>query len=85
MTTINKGKTVDTSNLQPVELIYTDLAFYNITSIRGFTFMITVVCAKTRMIWVLPIVSKRTSVSIIQFILTTIMNEQNPYEHVGVY
>ena len=40
---INKGTTVDTINLQPGELIHTDLEFYNITSIRGFTSILTVV------------------------------------------
>ena len=47
MTTINKGTTVDTSNLQPGELVHMDFAFYNINSIHGFTSMITVVCEKS--------------------------------------
>ena len=54
ITTINKVTAVNTSNFQPGELIHTDFAFYNITSIRVSTSMLTVVCAKTRMLWVLP-------------------------------
>ena len=77
-TTINKGTAVDTSYLQPVELVYIDFSFYKITSICGFTFIITVVCAKTRILWVFPTASKITPVHVIRFILTTLMNEQHP-------
>ena len=53
-TTIINGTTVDTSNLQPGELVHIDFSFYNITSIRGFTSILKVVCAKTRILWVFP-------------------------------
>ena len=43
MTTLPKGTTVDTTNLQPVELIQMNFALYNVTSIHGFTSMLTVV------------------------------------------
>ena len=33
MTTLPKGKTVDTTKIQPVEVIHMDLDFYNLTSI----------------------------------------------------
>ena len=85
MTTIDKGTTVDTSNLQPGELFHTDFAFYNVTPICGFTSMLTVVCTKTRMIWVLPNASKIAPVCIIKFILTTLMNEQHPQKLVIVH
>ena len=74
-TTINKVTTVDTSNLQPGELVHMVFAFYSLASIRGFASMLIVVCAKTRMIWVFPTVSKRAPVFIIPFILTTFMDE----------
>ena len=47
-----KGATVDRSNLKPGELIHIDFAFYNVTSICGFTSILTVFREKTRMIWV---------------------------------
>ena len=50
MTTINKGISVDTSNLQLGELVHMDFAFYNVTYIHGFTSILTVVCEKTRTI-----------------------------------
>ena len=58
LTTINKFTTVDTSNLQPGELVHVDFEFYNVTSIHSFTPMLTVVCAKTIMLWLFPTVSK---------------------------
>ena len=36
-----KGKTVDTTNLQPVELINKNFVLYNVTYIRGFERMLT--------------------------------------------
>ena len=69
MTTIPKGKIVDNSNFQPGEFIHMDFDFYNVTSIRGFTSILTVVCEKTIMLWLLPTALKRASVSIIRFIL----------------
>ena len=59
MTTFPKGKTVDTTKLQPGELIYIGFVFYNVTSIRGFTSMITVGGLNTIMLWVVPTETKR--------------------------
>ena len=84
MTTSPKVKTVGTTNLQPGELIHMDFAFYNVTSIRGLTFMLTVVYANTRMICVFPTESKQYPVYIIQFIITTLNNEQHPCKRVIV-
>ena len=84
-TTTPKGTTIHTNNLQPGEIIHMDFDFYNVTPIRGFTSMITVVCAKTLMIWVFHNASKRDPVHIIFFILTTFKNEQHLYKRVKVY
>ena len=77
MTTLTKGKTVDTSNFQPGELIQMDFAFCNVTSIRIFTSMITVVHAKIIILWVFPTAYKLDPVRIIRFILTTLNNEEH--------
>ena len=84
MTTSPKRTTADTNNLQPGELIHIDFAFYNVTSIPGFTSISTVVCTKTIMIWVFPIASWLSPVHIIHFILTTLENGQNPWKCVRV-
>ena len=74
MTNIKKGTTVDIINLQTGVIIHTEFAFYNITSIHGFTSTIIVVCENTIMLWLFPTASKRAHVRIIHFILTTLMN-----------
>ena len=74
MTTIDKGTTVDTSNLQPGELFHMYFAFYNVTSLCGFTYILTDVCANTRILWVFPTSSIKSPVHIISFTLTTLMN-----------
>ena len=80
-----KGTTFDTTNLQPGELIHVYFTFYNVTYIRGFTSMLTIFCERTRMIWVLPTVSKLSPVCIIRFILTTLNNEQHSWKRVRIY
>ena len=84
MKTFHKGTTFDTSNLQPEELIHMDFALYNVTYLCGITSMISVVCAKTIMLWVFPNVSKQYPVRVVRFILTTLDNEQHPCKHVIV-
>ena len=74
MTASPKVSTVDTNNLQPGEHIHMDFSFCNVTSIRGFTSMITVVCENIIMIWLFPTSSKQTHVPIICCVLTTLKN-----------
>ena len=85
MTTINKGTTVDTSNLQPGEMFHMEFAFKKINSIRGFTSVLTVVCANTIMIQVFPTSSKIAHFRITRFILITLINEQHSCKRVIVY
>ena len=59
---------VDKTHLQPGEILHIEFSFYNVTYIRVFTSMITIVCAKVVMIWILPIASKRAPFRIIPFI-----------------
>ena len=42
MTTLTKGKTVETKNLQSGDIIHMEFTFYNVIYIRGLTFMLTV-------------------------------------------
>ena len=84
MKTLPKLTTVDTNKLQPGGLIHMGFAFYNVNSIRGLSYMLTIVCENTTMQWVLPTASKRSTVSIIHFILTTPNNEQQPCKCVRV-
>ena len=84
MKTLSKGTTVYTSNLQPGEDINIDFFFYKVNSICGFISMLTAVCAKNIMLWILPTASKKSPVWIIRFILITANNEQQPCKRVRV-
>ena len=84
MTTYPKGKSVETTNLQPGELIHMEFVSYNVTSLRVFPYIITVVCTKTTMLWISPTEYKLDPFSIIIFILTTFNNEQHPCKCVRV-
>ena len=84
MTTLPKGTTVDTSNIQQGKLIHMEFDFYIVTSIRVFTYMLTIVCKKTRILRALPTAPKQAPVCIICFILTTLNNEQHPCKHLRV-
>ena len=59
-------------------------AFYNVTSIHGFTSMVTVICEKNRILWVFPTASKISPSHIIGFILTTLNNEQQLLKHIRI-
>ena len=84
MTTFPKGTTFDTSNLQPGEIIHVDFYLYNVTSIHGFTSVLTVFCAKTIIMLVFPTTYKLSPFRIIHFILTTLNNDQHPCKRVRV-
>ena len=52
ITTFPHGTNVETTNFPTGELIHMYLIFYNVNSIRGFNYMLTEVCEKTRIIFV---------------------------------
>ena len=82
--TFPKGTTVGTINLKPGEFIHMDVSSYNVTSIHGFTSILTVVCAKTIILLVFHTASKLSLVRIIPFILITLNNEQHPCKRIRV-
>ena len=75
MTNPPKGTTVDTTNLQPGELLQMYFTLYNFTSIQCFTYIITVLYENIIMRWVFPNSYKRAPVRIICFILTKLKNK----------
>ena len=79
MKILHNGANVYTDNLQLVEILHPNLAFYNVTSIHGFTLMLNVVCANTIIIWISTTASKKELIRIIIFILKTLNNQQLPY------
>ena len=61
-----------------------DFYFYNVTYVRGFTSILTVVCENNIMMWLFPAASKQSHVHIIRFIITTFKNEQHPCKFLRV-
>ena len=81
MSTFLTGTTVDKTYFQPGELVTIYLALCNVNSIFGFTSILTVVWAKTIMLWLFPTASKKSPVHIICLILTTLKNKQHTCKH----
>ena len=77
ITTLPKSVSVDTTKLRTGELIHMDFHWYNVTSIQGFTSMLTIVCAKTRILRVFPTTYKIFPLRIICLILKTFKNEKH--------
>ena len=65
----HKDATVDTTNLQLGDIFHLEFSFYNITTIFKFNSILTVVCDKTIMLWILPTTSNQSPVIFIRFIL----------------
>ena len=84
ITTINKDTSVDTSNLQPGELVHMDFTLYNVNNILVFTSILTLVCTKTRIPWVFQTAPKRAPFQTIRFILTPLLNEKDPCKNLRV-
>ena len=77
-----KGATVDTTDLQLVDLLNLYFSFFSVTYIRGFSVMFTVVRTKTKIICIFHTASKRSL--FICIILTIFNNEQHPYKRMIV-
>ena len=81
MKTFPRGTTIDTTKLQPGELIHIKFALYIVNSVRGFTAMLTALCEITRILLVFTTEYKRSPFRIISFIQTPFSNYQPPYKH----
>jgi hypothetical protein len=70
-----KGKTSSTDNLTPGELLHTDFAFWDITSRRMCTDVLTIIYAKTRMLWLFCTSSKKPPVHILRWFFANLCRE----------
>ncbi len=70
-----KGKTISTEHLHPGELIHIHFSFWDTTSIRGFTSMLLIIDAKTRMIWLFCSSTKRAPLITVQYFFNIIQKE----------
>ena len=56
-------------------MLHIDFTFYNVTSIRGFVALLTIVDAKTHMLWVFATPNKQPPLRVILFFLDTLRRE----------
>jgi hypothetical protein len=62
-----KGKTIDTNHIEPGELLHIDFSFWDTQSHRGFTTMLLIIDAKTRMLWLFCSSSKRAPIQTLEY------------------
>ncbi len=70
-----KGRTLDTSTLPRGALLHIDFAFWDVTSLRGFTSMLCIIDAQTRMLWVFCTASKGPPIHIIDYLLDMLLKD----------
>jgi hypothetical protein len=60
------------------ELLHIDFSFWNETSIRGFSSLLSIIDGKTRMLWNFPTASKRVPPEILEFFFGALSKENMP-------
>jgi hypothetical protein len=81
---VRKGKTVDTPPLSPGDLLHIDFAFWYVTSHRGFTAILMVVDAKTRMLWLFCKSIKKPPLHILRWLFSNLRREKRVLTHIHV-
>ncbi len=85
MKAANKGKTTNTDKLKPAELLHIDFKFFDKTSIRGFTSILTIVDARTRKLWVFPGPDKRPPIAKLEFFVKQLVKQKYNVITIRVY
>jgi len=75
-----KGSTTNTDNLSPGQLLHIDFGFWDIVSHRGFSSMLLIIDAKTRMLWLFCTSNKRATIKILSYFFS-IMKKENKILH----
>lgn len=71
-TRIPRGQLTDVSTLEPFKRLHMDFAFYSVTSIRGFTSNLTIVCASTSYPFAFPTKSKSSPLDLVRWFIETL-------------
>jgi len=79
-----KGKTINTEALHPGELLHIDFGFWDIPSHRGFTSMLLIIDAKTRMLWLFCSSTKRAPLSTLRYFFSILQREKRPAKTIRV-
>jgi hypothetical protein len=84
MTQVRKGKTMDTTDLRPGEVLHLDFAFWDIPSHRGFTAMLVAIDAKTRKLWLFCTASKNAPIHILWWLFSNLRREHKTLSWIHV-
>ena len=84
-TKIHRGPTTDVSTSPPGFMLQMDFASFNIESIRGFTSTFVAIYSATSHPFGFPSRSKRPPLDILEFIVTTLMNQHKKVALIRVY
>jgi hypothetical protein len=79
-----KGHTTNTDNLLPGQLLHLDFGFWDTPSHRGFTSMLLIIDAKTRMLWLFCTANKRPPLKILDYSLSTLTKENKTIHTIRV-
>ncbi len=66
-----RGKLVDKTLLAPMKRLHMDFSFYTITSMRGYTTCLTIVCAGTSYPFTFPTKSKTSPIQLVKWFVST--------------
>jgi hypothetical protein len=80
----HKGKTLSMATLKPGELLHMDFEFWDIVSRRLFTAMLTIVDAKTRMLWIFCTSSKKPPIHILKWFFANLRREPRALANIRV-
>jgi hypothetical protein len=75
MTTPPKGKVSSYRLTKNGHLLQIDFSFWNVTSVHGFSSLLSVIDGKDHMLWVFPTASKYLPVDLLNFIFTMLERE----------
>ncbi len=67
-----RGKLVDKTLLDPMKRLHLDFSFYTITSLRGYTTCLTIVCAATSYPFTFPTKSKTSPLRLVKWFINAI-------------
>ena len=70
-----KAKTTSTVLTHRGQLLHMDFSFWNITSIRGFTSLLSIIDGKERFLWNFPTASKLPPLFIVEYFLAQLKKE----------
>ena len=83
-TKTSRGPTTDVSKISTGFMLQMDFAFFNVESIRGFTSTFVAICSATSYPFGFPSRSKRPTLDVLKFLVTTLRNQDKKVAFIRV-